>query len=246
MKHNLYLFVFITTSFIYSGCINNDFLLGKHVHGVGGTRTETRDVSSFDEVEIANNSDVEIFRSNDLTVEVSDYENIVQYTKVVVEGHRLMIKNEPDNINLSNSKSKVIIHIPDYLKVLHISGSGDIILRDAFSDISKISISGSGNIVAEKPCNSSNVTASISGSGDINFKGRANNTTLQISGSGDINFSEVKSQNAVCQISGSGNINLYAVGTLEANISGSGDIEYYGHPTVNSSVSGSGSITHKE
>ena len=246
MKHYLYLFVFTFLSVILSSCVNNDFILGKRVHGLGGTTTETRDVRTFDEVEITNNSDVEIYKSNELTVEVSDYSNLVKYTVVEVEGRRLMIKTEPDNISLSDSKSKVIIHIPDNLKVLHISGSGNMILKDGFTDISKISISGSGNIEASKPCNLNNVTATISGSGDISFKGNANNVTLQISGSGDIDFSDVKAQNAVSQISGSGNINLYATGTLDANISGSGDIEYYGHPTVNSNVSGSGSITHKE
>ena len=245
MKKSLYLSVFITLSFYLIGCTNNDYFLGKHINGVGETTTQSREVSTFDEVEIAGNSDVEIYKSNELRVEVSDYSNIVKYTIVKVEGHRLIIKNEPEYINLSNSKSKVIIHTPADLQVLHISGSGDMVLKDVFNSIAKLSISGSGNIIGEKPCNFDHIIATTSGSGDINFKGTANNSTIQISGSGDIDFTGVKSQNAECQISGSGNINLYVTGSLEANISGSGDIEYYGRPIVNSSVSGSGSITHK-
>ena len=247
MKHNFLLLVLAAIALLFSGCIGNDYVFGKHVRGVGGTRTETRQVSKFDEIEIANNSDVEIYKGNELSVEVSDYNNIVQYTQVVVEGHRLIVKSEPDNINLSNSKSLVIIHMPEPLHIMHISGSGNMILKDGFNDITKLSISGSGNIEAEKPCMMNKVSASVSGSGDISFKGSASDAELHVSGSGEINFSEVKSQNVNAHISGSGNISSYVIGTLDAHISGSGDVEYYGHPSsVNSSVSGSGNVTHQE
>ena len=246
MKKSFYLLVLVTLCFILECCTNHDLFLGKHINGVGGITTETREVSNFDEVEIAGNSDVEIYKSNQLKVEVSDYTNIVKYTKVEVSGHRLVIKIEPDNINLVNSKSKVIIYTPDVLQVLHISGSGDMVIKDGFNSLNKLSISGSGNIIAEKPCSLNNITATTSGAGDISIRGYAKNATLQISGSGDINFEEVKSQNAICQISGSGYINLYVTESIDACISGSGDIAYYGRPTVNSNVSGSGSITHKE
>ena len=246
MKHFLNLSVFLVLTVVFSGCINSDFISENHVTGIGATKIEARDIKNFDEVEIANNSDVEIYKSSNLTVEVSDYSNLVKYTVVKVVGHRLIIKTEPDNINLSNSNSKVIIHIPDNLKVLLISGSGNMYLKDDFANISTISISGSGNIETEKPCTLNNITATVSGSGEIDFKGTANSSTLQVSGSGDIDFSEVKSQNVVSQISGSGSISLFAIGSLDANISGSGDIEYYGDPTVNSSVSGSGSVNHNE
>lgn len=246
MKHSFLLPVLAATALLFSGCINDNIFF-KHVKGVGGTRTETREVSKFDEIEIANNSDVEIYNDSELKVEVSDYSNIVQYTQVEVEGHRLIVKSDPDNIVLTNSKSLVIIHMPEPLHIMHISGSGNMILKDGFNDITKLSISGSGNIEAEKPCIMNKVSASVSGSGDISFKGSASDAELHVSGSGEINFSEVKSQNVNAHISGSGNISSYVIGTLDAHISGSGDVEYYGHPSsVNSSVSGSGNVTHQE
>ena len=221
MKHSFRFLILAATVFLFSGCIDSDNIFFKHVRGVGGTRTETREVSKFDEIEVANNSDVEIYKGNELTVEVSDYSNIVHYTQVVIEGHRLIVKSEPDNIVLSNSKSLVIIHMPEPLHVMHSSGSGNMVLKDAFSDITSLSISGSGNIVAESPCTMNKISATIAGSGDISFKGSAADARLHISGSGEINFSEVKSQNVNAHISGSGNISAYVIGTLDAHISGS-------------------------
>ena len=199
--------------------------------------TRSRTFGKFEEIEVANNSDVEIYKGNEQTVEVSDYENIIKYTQASVEGGRLIIKNEPENINISNSRSKVIIHTPNAIRVLHISGSGNIILKDAFNDISKVSISGSGDIQAEQPCALHSINASISGSGDIVFIGTASEATLH---------SGLKANSVNCSISGSGDISTFAINSLEAHISGSGDIEYFGHPTVNSSVSGSGEVKHGE
>ncbi len=234
------------SSLVLSGCDEGDFAFGKHITGTGSIISKMRTFSKFDEIEIANNSDVEIYKGNELSVEVSDYENIIKYTQASVEGTRLIIKNEPENINISNSRSKVIIHTPVALHILHISGSGNIVLKDAFNELNKISVTGSGAIEAEQPCQLNKLNASITGSGDIQFKGTANDIILHISGSGDMRFSEVKASNVTCSISGSGDASVFATATLEAHISGSGDIEYFGHPTVNSSVSGSGEVKHGE
>ncbi len=246
MKY-IYLGLFLSiSSLVLSGCEDGDFAFGKHITGTGSIISKSRSFTKFDEIEIANNSDVEIYKGNELSVEVSDYENIIKYTQASVEGNRLIIKNEPENINISNSHSKVVIHIPNALHILHISGSGNIILKDGFNDITKVSISGSGDIEAEQPCTLNAINASITGSGDILFRGTANNVTLHISGSGDMKFSELKASTVNCSISGSGDASVFATGSLEANISGSGDIEYFGHPSVNSSVSGSGEVKHTE
>ena len=232
----------ISFSILLSSCEPEDIIFGKHVKGTGDIINKTRNFNAFVEIEVANNSDVEVYKSSTQTVEVSDYENIIKYTQASVEGNRLVIKTEPENINISNSKSKVIIHVPS-LKVLHLSGSGNIILKDDFTEVAKVSISGSGNIENRKPCNFKDLNISISGSGDIQIKGTANNVATEISGSGDINLAELLSQNARCSISGSGNTTVSVNTNLDAQISGSGDIEYYGHPSVNSSISGSGSVT---
>ena len=234
------------SSLLFTSCDDGDFVFGKHTNGTGSIITKSRTFGKFEEIEVANNSDVEIYKGNEQTVEVSDYENIIKYTQASVEGGRLIIKNEPENINISNSRSKVVIHTPNAIRVLHISGSGNIILKDAFNDISKVSISGSGDIQAEQPCALHSINASISGSGDIVFIGTASEATLHISGSGDLKFSGLKANSVNCSISGSGDISTFAINNLEAHISGSGDIEYFGHPTVNSSVSGSGEVKHGE
>jgi len=235
---------FFLNSLLLSGCEDGDFSFGKHINGTGSIISKSRQFSKFEEIEVANNSDVEIYRGNEQKVEVSDYENIIKYTQATVEGGRLIIKNEPENINISNSRSKVIIYTPYAIHVLHISGSGNIVLKDAFNDISKVSISGSGDIEAEQPCELNKLNASITGSGDLLFKGTANEISLHISGSGDIKFSEVKATSVNCRISGSGDASVFATGKLEANISGSGDIEYFGHPTISSIISGSGEVKH--
>jgi len=211
----------IALTLILSSCKKE--LFNAELSGSGNIISQTLSLNSFTEIEISNSCDVELVAGSSNKVVYSDYENIIQHLKFELVGNKLVIKTIPENISISNSKAKAKVYISDSLTALFISGSGNMSLKNSFNGINTCNISGSGNIIAEINSTSSNMNASITGSGNIDI--------LKIS-----------SQNALSTISGSGNISMAVSHTLTGVISGSGNISYLGNPTVTKNITGSGTV----
>ena len=232
---------FLLFPFLFSSCIN---WFG--ITGSGNIVSESRTVTDFNSIDIVSSADAEIVKGDAYSVEVSDYENIIQYLSLKVVDHRLTISIEPSTIILNNSKAKVMITMPDTLKSLSITGSGDVKIKSAFKDIEQMIITGSGSIEAAQPLDIRNVEVTVLGSGNISAKGNAESVKALISGSGDINLSDLIANDADCTITGSGNIDVKVTNELKAKITGSGNINYYGNPaTVSSNIMGNGDVIKK-
>ena len=92
-----------------------------------------------------------------------------------------------------------------------------------------VSINGSGDVRLQQ-IESQECQAGISGSGNINLKGKAIQAKYAIAGSGNIQAADLEAENTDASISGSGNISCYASQKLVARVKGSGDIAYTGNP----------------
>ena len=231
----------LSVVFLFSSCITNWF----GVTGKGSIVTETRQVSSFNSVDLTGAADVEITKGDSLVVKVSNYENIIQYLYLEVEDNTLIIRNEPETTILFNSKAKVQITMPDPLYAAYLTGSGNFTINSGFNDLNTLKIIGSGNMNITENGSYNDLDVRILGSGDITAKGTVNSLTAKIVGSGNLKLANLVAVNSDCAISGSGNIYTNATSSLKATISGSGTIEYSGTPTVNTSITGSGSVNHK-
>lgn len=132
------------------------------------------------------------------------------------------IKGESLEIGISGSSDVVFEH-PVQLRScdFSISGSGDV----RFSDLNCVELEGS-----------------VSGSGDIFLKGKAEKADYSVSGSGDISAYDFSVKKVECSVSGSGDAKVYATDDLDLSVSGSGEIKYKGSANVRQSKSGSGSI----
>lgn len=210
--------------------------------GKGPVINEIRTVGSFTKIKIDNSATVQIQKGEYQKVEVSDYENLINYLSVETVNSELIIKTKPHNIILQNSLATVIVTTPDVVTGIKINGSGKVNVTDTMSSIQNVHISGSGSFDSKYNAYTSYISGEISGSGDIEMKGVNDNVYAKISGSGDINYGGLLSQHAVCNISGSGNITVNAIQTLNVNISGSGNVYYYGNPSITTNISGSGKI----
>ncbi|MEO8961231.1 MAG: DUF2807 domain-containing protein [Ginsengibacter sp.] len=192
------------------------------IRGSGPIASNDINLTAFQDIEIRNNCNVEVVSGTTFKATVSDYSNLIQHIKLDVVGSKLIIKTEPENIIIDDSKAKAIIYVPvGTLNSLNISGSGNINLKNQFNNITNLDISGSGNIKGEVGSTTNSLTASISGSGSIDIV-------------------NIQSQNANCNISGSGNIHVAVSNSLNATIAGSGNIFYQGTPSVTKSINGSG------
>ena len=74
----------------------------------GDLVTKVVELSNFREVELRKIGELEIVSGSDYKVEVSDYEDMLQYALVFMEGEKLVISYE-DNVQVVASKLKVKI-----------------------------------------------------------------------------------------------------------------------------------------
>lgn len=213
------------------------------VVGKGDPTTEVRNVSNFNGIELKMSANVEYIQDSTYRVEVTAQSNLLPVIETVVYGTVLTIDNKAW-ISGKSSPVNIIIHAPDMSK-LRVSGSGNIHSKTAINTSSmEISVSGSGNIIVPA-ITAQNITGRISGSGDITINGGSvTKEVFTISGSGNISTQELNSEDCVVTISGSGDVTLQATKTLDVTISGSGNVKYKGNPVVTTRITGSGKIVH--
>jgi hypothetical protein len=214
------------------------------VVGKGQIVEENITVSDFNVIVASSSAEVTVKKGDNLQVSLADYENLIEYWDVKVVDNTLFIQTKPFS-SLINSKAKVTVVIPTDLKELKISGSGSITLKDAFPELEKASISGSGNIKSNVNTGYGNLMLIVSGSGSFDIIGSADELKAIITGSGRMNLSDLSAKKAMCTISGSGNMYIYAMDYLNAVITGSGSIFYAGNPAVDVQSSGSGRLRHQ-
>lgn len=209
-------------------------------------KTETREVGSFESVSLSIHAKVFITQENSTSLKMKGDADDLEEIITVVEDGTLKIKRKKNKSwGWNNSFKNIEVYISSsQIKNLSISGSGNI---EATSPIetsnAKYAISGSGNIFIED-LSGENIECHISGSGDINLKGDGiQKLEIHISGSGDVDAGYLKTENVDVHVSGSGNSKVYATKKLTARVAGSGDIFYRGKPeSVDSKSAGSGRI----
>ena len=212
------------------------------VIGEGPVVTETRTLREFTELEFGVPGDLEFIESDEQEIIIEAQRNIADVIETYVTGNELRIKVKDSKNIRSSEPIKITVKAPG-VHSFAVSGSGTMTIDNIHSsDLSRLKLSGSGKIVAQK-LESSDLEARISGSGSIEvMEGIVEHEDINISGSGDINLVEVAATKASTQTSGSGNIRLNVSDELDVRISGSGDVFYKGTPKVNVSVSGSGRL----
>lgn len=229
----------IGVSVIMSSCLPEWNL----VVGEGEIVSETVPADDgFTGIELQSYANVIVKKGTSFQVEISDYENLIDYMDVRVSNGKLIIKTSPTYMSINHTEATVIITMPDTLKSILLSGSGDVVINDAFNQLQVLKISGSGDIRLESSVQYDLLKATISGSGRIYASGSAEQVETLISGSGYIRFEDMIVQSAQCAISGSGNTYVSVINDLEASISGSGSVIYYGNPSVDANVTGSGRV----
>ncbi|NDP20928.1 MAG: hypothetical protein GZ091_07595 [Paludibacter sp.] len=134
----------ISLAFFTTSCI----LAIDGVVGKGRIVSENREVQSFTSVELLASAKVEILKGSELKVILSDYENTLEYWDIEVLNNKLTIKTRPFT-SLINSRAKVVIEMPEALYSATVAGSGDVEIKDAFDELNKISITGSGNFISD-------------------------------------------------------------------------------------------------
>jgi len=220
------------------------FLLGLAANEMKATNylpSEDIPVEAFSAVSIGVKATVYLEQSseNSLKIETSD-ENMAKI-EIEVKNNVLVIKPESYMTKLKGDVT-IWISSPGYEKV-SLAGSGNIIAEEAMKveDLLLV-ISGSGNMEFAD-LSAEEIELKISGSGNATLAGPgAEELEVSIAGSGNLDSREFRVSEFEANISGSGDCKVNVSDELDASIAGSGSVYYLGNPVVNSSVAGSGKV----
>jgi len=237
--------ILITVALLCVSTANAQWWGGKKVKGNGNMTTVTRTTSDYDVISCAGSLDYKLVAGTEGKITIEGEENLLEYIITEVKDGKLKIKTKNNTyLKTSYGKSiKITIPFKDISKV-SLSGSGDMWNEDTIKANSfKASLAGSGDLVLKVDV--SNLEGSIAGSGDLTLKGNTNNLRAKVAGSGDFHGFNLEANNTDVSVAGSGDAEVVSNRTLKARVAGSGDIEYKGNPDKeDTKVSGSGSISN--
>ena len=218
-------------------------LFGKRVHGNGNITTQDRPVNDFKDIEVGGAAKVFVSQGDQHTVKVEVDENLQQFVEVYQEGNKVIIR-EKSGFNLDPTGDlQIYITAPVYNNI-DVAGACDIIGQTLINNPENLSmhISGAGDMKME--INAPQVSAEVTGSGNIDLKGETKTADLNLAGAGHAHCFDLKTENTKIEISGAGSAQVYASVHLDAQVSGAGSVDYKGGAAVDQHVSGAGSV-HK-
>ncbi|MEL6537039.1 MAG: head GIN domain-containing protein [Bacteroidota bacterium] len=222
--------------------------------GSGNILEETRDVGDFSEVRAESFLDVYLSQGSSQSVMVKADDNIIDKITVEVKGSTLVIGYEKGSWNMNNITAKVYVTATTLNGVkstgssdiiiesdieagdfeLESSGSSDIVAKSHTLRVAdlKVSSSGSSDIVV-KDLVAEDISATTSGSSDIELAGEGDSLDVDTGGSSDFVGKGLTVKDCIASAGGSSDITIAVTDNFEGSASGASDITYYGNPKTN-------------
>lgn len=227
MNYRKVVFAIIALAFIFSfttalASKNSKWRGDRIKTGSGKIITIERPTQPFNRIESSGAFDIEVLAGDELTIEITFYENIIDYIETRVENGTLYL--DTDISFRSSHNCKVTIVTPELVE---------------------LSSRGSGDTYIEHPGGES-FECNLYGSGDITIVGKVDELDIILKGSGDIDTRKLETTDATVELFGSGSVDVFASHSIDAAIFGSGNIRYYGNPLESTTkVQGSGEIRRR-
>ena len=231
----------------FAGMESETMFEGQGVRGSGNLVTVTRQVSSFDSIQVDYPARVLISQAGTETLKIEAEDNLLPGLKTEVRGDELRIYYQSkDGKHVNPTKTPVITITVKDLSALHFSSAGEASVDGLQTQELKVALDGAGNIQLNE-LDVRNLSVNLSGAGSATASGTAEDLSLNISGFGSFNGKDLQSNTVSVNISGAGNATVWAEEAISATISGAGSVSYYGSPQqVSKQVSGLGGINHAQ
>ncbi|MEK6643720.1 MAG: head GIN domain-containing protein [Planctomycetota bacterium] len=212
MRH--YLLCGILGIALCSGCEN----LSPAVLGSGVSKTETRTVADFDEIELRGMGKVEASIGALSPLIATGDDNILPLLQTKVDGRRLIVSTD----KLVKPKVDLVIHVTvPNVKIVESNGMTSVALKGIAND---------------------SLAITSNGMGDVSAEGQTRKLSLKLRGMGDMQAEKLVAQAAEVEVSGQSSATVHAVNSLKVDIRGMGTVRYKGDPKIDSSVSGMGKV----
>ncbi len=193
------------------------------VEGSGTSKTESREVETFDQISFqgAGTVNVTVGKENSVTVTADD--NLLELIETTVDDGKLTIRPT----ETISPKTNLVIEITtSKLSSVEIAGAATMDIKDAAGDSLDIEIAGASTITAT---------------------GEVKALKLDVAGACKINLKSLKSETAKVVLAGASSGKVFASKSIDANAVGASSLTVYGSPDlVTKSVSGVGSIKIKD
>ena len=205
---------------LLAGCVG--LPVGDRVKGSGNRKTERREVSDFDSIEVNGAYKLEVTNGKGGALEIEADDNLLPLIRTEVSGRRLRISNARGFS--TQTLPLVRLSVPD-LKEASLSGASDFSLKGLSNERLKLDSDGAGKFHAS---------------------GETGTFEINLNGAGAVDARELRARAVRAATNGAGTITVYATDSLDATVNGVGAIDYYGDPkVVNPQVNGVGKITKK-
>ena len=231
--------------------------MAQSVANTDSMETITRNLSGFTSIKIGGPFDVHLVQGPVESVKYVAGADIKNRITCKVTGSVLKIHNTHDNWGTSNKswygeksvwhnhkKIQVYITAKDVSRIV-VSGSGDVVFDDGVKAARlRLRVRGSGEIMGKVDVNK--LDSRLSGSGHIKLSGNAVASSVRVVGSGHFEAGNLVTTQSAAHVSGSGHALVNANEKVNAVVRGSGEVSYTGQPkSVSKSTSGSGEVNSR-
>ena len=193
----------------------------------GPVRNETRQVSSFDSIDVEGNTKLEITVGEPESVVIEGRDLYVKRIKTDVRGDTLHIKSSRKNWGWTNGQARVTLRVTvPRLESLELQGGNEVYISGFAGGDSRIE---------------------IQGAADIEAVGQLDELSVSMSGAGNADLSRLVANDAKVRVSGVGSIFVHPKDSLDATMNGVGAIFYSGSPRkVSTHMNGLGTISQRD
>ena len=208
-------------------------------------KREVREVPAFAAVELAGAARVVLVQGSPQRVEVEGTAEELARFETNVQDGRLRLASRPQNGRSYSEKTdtRLTVYVTaPVVNALTLTGSGDIVAEGPLkTEALALAISGSGNMRLLQLMASSLSTA-VSGSGNVVLAGSSPRQVLTLSGSGNVRARDLRTETTDVTVSGSGNVVVTATVSAHASVRGSGNVSVAGGARLTSEIKGSGRV----
>ncbi len=191
---------------------------GDAVNGSGTVVTETRNLETFDTIELRIPADmrVTVGKPTPLTIKTDD--NVMSLIRVEVRNGKLVISS--DREFKAKSAPNITVTVAK-LRAVEVVGAGDMW-------VSKL--------------DNARLSVGVTGAGDVHLSGKTTDLAVAATGAGDINAYALQAKTAAATLTGAVDVRLSVSKSLSVTITGPADLHYKGNPKVTKTIIGDGDV----
>lgn len=229
-------YIMLVALMFFSAC---DIIVPDARMGNGIVQTQTREVGSFNRIDVSGAIEVELSQGDASAVMIEADENLHPFIFTEVRGGELKIYTEGYLASSSAIKAYVTfvqLHQIDISGAVKVEGNNPFILE-------KLSINASGASKVELDVEAEKVMADLSGASRLFLRGTAVRFSSEGSGASKIEAFEFITDKADVNLSGASHAYIFAKQSLKADCSGASTVRYKGEPKeLHINTSGASSV----